>query len=221
MNRYHIVPNQWLAHGAMSTTGGTFHWLNQSVWPEINNHEQLEKFSKSSTPGANGLIYLPYLAGERSPIWDVNAAGAWIGLRLNHTRNDMVRAAFEGTAYGLKQILNIANEKWGVILDELLSVGGGSRNTLWTQIKADILQVEYNISQTSDAAAFGAAMVGATGAGYFCGINDPDLPIIRTEDIAFKPNKDKKIQDIYNKHFNIYDGLYPLLKETMHSLTNK
>ncbi len=74
-------------------------------------------------------------------------------LRLNHTRDDMVRAAFEGTAYGLKQILNIANEKWGVILDELLSVGGGSRNTLWTQIKADILQVEYNIAQTADAAA--------------------------------------------------------------------
>lgn len=221
MNRYHIVPNQWLAHGAMSTTGGTFHWLNQSIWPEINDHEQLEKFSKSSTPGANGLIYLPYLAGERSPIWDVNASGAWIGLRLNHTRNDMVRAAFEGTAFGLKQILNIANEKWGVTLDELLSVGGGSRNTLWTQIKADILQVEYNIAQTADAAAFGAAMVGATGAGYFCGINDPDLPIIRTEEVAFKPNKDKKLQDIYNKHFNIYDGLYPLLKETMHNLTNK
>ncbi|NHX34462.1 XylB, partial [Escherichia coli] len=82
--------------------------------PEVNDHEQLEIFSKSSVPGANGLIYLPYLAGERSPIWDVNASGAWIGLRLNHTRDDMVRAAFEGTAYGLKQILNIANEKWGV-----------------------------------------------------------------------------------------------------------
>ncbi|MEX9907826.1 FGGY-family carbohydrate kinase [Providencia rettgeri] len=221
MNRYHIVPNQWLAHGAMSTTGGTFSWLNQAIWPEVNDHEQLEIFSKSSVPGANGLIYLPYLAGERSPIWDVNASGAWIGLRLNHTRDDMVRAAFEGTAYGLKQILNIANEKWGVILDELLSVGGGSRNTLWTQIKADILQVEYNIAQTADAAAFGAAMVGATGADFFCGINDPDLPIIKTEDITFTPNQDKKTQDTYDKQFNIYNGLYPLLKETMHSLSSK
>ncbi|WP_369308865.1 FGGY-family carbohydrate kinase [Providencia rettgeri] len=221
MNRYHIVPNQWLAHGAMSTTGGTFNWLNHAVWPEINDHEQLEEFSKASTPGANGLIYLPYLAGERSPIWDVNASGAWIGLRLNHNRDDMVRAAFEGTAYGLKQILTIANEKWGVVLDELLSVGGGSRSLLWTQIKADILQVEYSIAQTADAAAFGAAMVGATGAGFFCGINDPDLPIIKTEDMVFTPNKDKKIQEIYNKQFNIYDGLYPLLKETMYSLSNK
>lgn len=218
MNRYHVVPNQWLAHGAMSTTGGTFGWLNKSVWPEIDNHEALEQLASKSIPGARGLMYLPYLAGERSPIWDVKASGAWLGLRLIHSREDMIRAAFEGTAFGLRQLVDIANKKWGIKLDELLSVGGGSRNQLWTQIKADILQVEYSISQTSDASAFGAAMIGATGAGYFCGVNDPDLPILRTEEISFKPNQDKDINDIYNKHFNIYSSLYPNLKETMHSL---
>ncbi|QIQ22288.1 xylulokinase [Zophobihabitans entericus] len=218
MNRYHVVPNQWLAHGAMSTTGGTFGWLNKSVWPEIDNHETLEQLARESEPGAKGLVYLPYLAGERSPIWDVKASGAWLGLRLSHTRSDMIRAAFEGTAFGLRQLVDIASKKWGIKLDELLSVGGGSRNHLWTQIKADILQVEYSIAQTSDAAAFGAAMIGATGAGYFCGVNDPDLPIIRTEDILFKPNKDKAINEVYDKHFGIYSALYPNLKETMHSL---
>ena len=64
-------------------------------------------------------------------------------------------------------------------------------------------------------------MVGATGAGFFCGINDPDLPIIKTEDITFAPNQDKKIQDTYHKQFTIYNELYPLLKETMHRLSNK
>lgn len=221
MNRYHVVPNQWLAHGAMSTTGGTFGWLNQSVWPEMESLEDLEKQAIDSEPGARGLIYLPYLAGERSPIWDVKASAAWLGLRLSHSRKDMIRAAFEGTAFGLRQILKIANQKWGVTLDELLSVGGGSRNNLWNQIKADVLQVEYNISQTSDAAAFGAAMVGATGAGYFCGINDPDLPIIRTEEHAFKPSQDKKLRAVYDKHFEIYDSLYPVLKGSMHALLTK
>lgn len=218
MNRYHVVPNQWLAHGAMSTTGGTFNWLNQSIWPEVNDHEKLEQLAQQSTVGANGLIYLPYLAGERSPIWDAKASGAWIGLRLSHTRNDMIRSAFEGTAFGLRQLLEIAHEKWGFELDELLSVGGGSRNHLWTQIKADVLQLEYIISQTSDAAAFGAAMIGATGAGYFCGINDPSLPIIRSEEITYKPNKDKEINAVYDKHYGIYDSLYSGLKETMHKL---
>lgn len=218
MNRYHVVPNQWLAHGAMSTTGGTFGWLNQSVWPEVNDHKSLEKLAGASEPGARGLIYLPYLAGERSPIWDAKASGAWIGLRLSHDRNDMIRAAFEGTAFGMKQLLKIAHEKWGVTLDELLSVGGGSRNNLWTQIKADILQVEYSISQSSDAAAFGAAIIGATGAGEFCGINDPDLPIIRTDEVSFKPNRDLKIKEIYEKNFEIYESLYPSLKKVMHKL---
>lgn len=218
MNRYHVVPNQWLAHGAMSTTGGTFGWLNNAIFPEIDSIEVLEQLAKQSEPGAKGIIYLPYLAGERSPIWDVRASGAWLGLRLSHTRNDMIRAAFEGTAYGLRQLVDIANKKWNITLDELLSVGGGSRNYLWTQIKADILQVEYSIAQTSDAAAFGAAMIGATGAGYFCGVNDPDLPIIKTEDTSFKPNKTKEVNDIYNKNFAIYNSLYPCLKETMHSL---
>lgn len=218
MNRYHVVPNQWLAHGAMSTTGGTFGWLNKSVWPEIDDHELLEELAKQSVPGANGLIYLPYLAGERSPIWDAKASAAWLGLRLSHDRNDMIRAAFEGTVYGLRQLVDIAEKKWNIKLDELLSVGGGSRNYLWTQIKADILQIEYSISQTSDAAAFGAAMIGAIGAGYFCGINDPELPIIKTEDILFKPIKDEDINKIYDKHFAIYNSLYPCLKETMYNL---
>ncbi len=221
MNRYHVVPNQWLAHGAMSTTGGTFGWLSESVWPEINNLNELETFAEKSVPGANGLIYLPYLAGERSPIWDTKASGAWLGMRLSHNRNDLIRAAMEGTAYGMKQILKIAYERWGFKLDELLSVGGGSRNLLWTQIKADILDVEYNIAKTSDAAAFGAAMIGATGSGFFCGINDPDLPILRTEDLSFKPSQDKKTKALYEQNYHIYESLYPVLKNTMHSLSDR
>ncbi|WP_238530748.1 xylulokinase [Pantoea ananatis] len=218
MNRYHIVPNQWLAHGAMSTTGGTFGWLNHALWPEIQDISELENLAAMSAPGANGLIYLPYLAGERSPLWDTRASGAWLGLRLSHKRNDLIRAAMEGTAYGMKQILDIAYEKWGVRLDEILSVGGGSRNALWTQIKADILHIEYNLAQTSDAAAFGAAMTGATGAGFFCGINDPDLPILKTEEASFKPSEDKKLLALYRNHYRIYESLYPILKSTMHSL---
>ncbi|WP_246872175.1 FGGY-family carbohydrate kinase, partial [Pantoea ananatis] len=118
----------------------------------------------------------------------------------------------------MKQILDIAYEKWGVRLDEILSVGGGSRNALWTQIKADILHIEYNLAQTSDAAAFGAAMTGATGAGFFCGINDPDLPILKTEEASFKPSEDKKLLALYRNHYRIYESLYPILKSTMHSL---
>ncbi|MCD7896343.1 MAG: hypothetical protein LUG50_06665 [Planctomycetaceae bacterium] len=102
MNRCHIVPGRWLAHGAMSTLGGAFSWLRKQVWPEIGGLDELQRLAAESPPGANDVVFLPYLAGERSPIWDPEASGMWLGLRMDSNRRDLVRAVFEGTAFGLK-----------------------------------------------------------------------------------------------------------------------
>ena len=220
LNRHHVYPNRWLAHGAMSTLGGSFGWLQSKIWPEVRSLAELERLAQESLPGANGLIFLPYLAGERSPIWDSEASAAWIGLRLSHTRADMIRAVFEGTAFGLRQIMNLAVTKWGLQPAQMVGVGGGSHSRFWAQIKADILNLEYGTTEFQDASALGAALLGAIAGGYFSGLEDAALPSVKISSQWVKPAAGPKL-DIYQRHFDIFTRLYPALSTSMHALAHK
>jgi xylulokinase len=220
LNRHHVYPNRWLAHGAMSTLGGSFGWLQSKIWPEVRSLAELERLAQESLPGANGLIFLPYLAGERSPIWDSEASAAWIGLRLSHTRADMIRAVFEGTAFGLRQIMNLAVTKWGLQPAQMVGVGGGSHSRFWAQIKADILNLEYGTTEFQDASALGAALLGAIAGGYFSGLEDAALPSVKISSQWVKPAAGQKLE-IYQRHFDIFTRLYPALSTSMHALAHK
>jgi len=217
LNRYHIYPDRWLAHGAMSTLGGSFGWLQSKVWPEIRSFPELETLAKESLPGANGVIFLPYLAGERSPIWDAEASGAWIGLRLEHSRADMVRAVFEGAAFGLRQILQQAEERWGWSPQRLVGVGGGAHSRFWARIKADILKLEYGMAGQTDASALGAALLGGLAAGAYKGFNDSSIPVLSVTNGYIKPVTDASTA-VYDRHFAIFASLYPALSGAMHAL---
>jgi len=224
MNRCHIFPQRWLAHGAMSTLGGAFAWL-LTLWPDIGSIADLERLAASAPPGANGLVFLPYLAGERSPVWDANASAVWAGLRLNHTRADMARAVFEGTAFGLKQIFERGKKCWGVQPDFLLGVGGGARSALWTQIKNEVLGVPYGcVARGRDTAALGAALVGAVAAGVFAGTDDPDIPFIApplsASDVALEQPRADATAQRYARAFQAYDRLYGATREVMHMLSD-
>ena len=217
LNRYHIYPDRWLAHGAMSTLGGSFGWLQSKVWPEIRSFPELEALAKESLPGANGVIFLPYLAGERSPIWDAEASGAWIGLRLEHSRADMVRAVFEGAAFGLRQILQQARERWGWSPQRLVGVGGGAHSRFWARIKADILKLEYGMAGQTDASALGAALLGGLAAGVYAGFSDSSIPVLSVANGYIKPAADAYTA-VYDRHFRIFASLYPALTDAMHAL---
>ena len=219
LNRYHILPNRWLAHGAMSTLGGSFGWLQSKVWPEVHSLAELEQMAQESIPGANGLIFLPYLAGERSPIWDAEASAAWIGLRLGHSRADMVRAVFEGAAFGLRQILLEAEKQWNWHPAKLVGVGGGAHSKFWAQIKADVLQLEYGMAEQTDASALGAAMLGGIAAGLFLTPDAVDLPTIQVANAFIKPGPDARCA-VYRHQFDIFAALYPALAKSMHALSN-
>jgi len=227
MNRCHIFPQRWLAHGAMSTLGGALAWL-LNIWPDIASIEDLEKLAASAPPGANGLVFLPYLAGERSPIWDANASAIWAGLRLNHTRADMARAVFEGTVFGLKQIFERGRQRWGVQPDCLPGVGGGTASALWTRIKNDVLGVPclpYGCAaQGRDTAALGAALVGAIAAGAFSGTDDPNIPFIAAplsaSDVALEQPRADAAAQRYSRAFQAYDRLYGATREVMHMLSD-
>lgn len=227
MNRCHIFPNRWLAHGAMSTLGGAFGWLKNKIWPEVVSVAELEQLAAESIPGANGLVFLPYLAGERSPIWDPEASGVWLGLRLDSTRADMVRAVFEGAAFGLRQITERATRHWGWKPKHILSVGGGSRSRFWAQIKADIMGVEYHITNKPDAAAWGAALLGAVAAGDFSGPDDPAIHFVgaNRKPPATSRSERVRLHDLervkaYDKAFKAYEKVYPALRSVMHDLAN-
>ncbi len=170
-----------------------------------------------SVPGANGLIFLPYLAGERSPIWDAEASAAWIGLRLHHTRADMVRAVFEGGALALRQILEIAESQWSWRPTDLVGVGGGARSRFWAQIKADVLGLNYHMATLTDASAIGAALLGGVAAGTFSGVEDPALPGIRCDDHTVQPGPPDR-RAVYDRRFDVYRSLYPALQDAMHQL---
>ncbi len=217
LNRRHIAPGRFLAHGAMSTLGGAFGWLNNKVWPELRTLAELERLAAESVPGANGLIFLPYLAGERSPIWDTEASGAWIGLRLSHTRQDMVRAVFEGAAFGLRQILERAEAQWGGRPPRLVGVGGGARSRFWAQIKADVLNLEYAMTDMADASALGAALMGAVAAGRFSGPEDPALPTVAFDGQPIRPGPEAR-RAAYDRMYGVFSGVYPALRGAMHDL---
>lgn len=217
LNRHHVRPGHWLAHGAMSTLGGAFGWLQGKVWPDVRSFAEFEHLATASVPGANGLVFLPYLAGERSPIWDAEASGAWIGLRLHHTRSDMVRAVFEGGALALRQILDIARHQWGSCPTELVGVGGGARSRFWAQIKADVLGLTYHMATLTDASAIGAALLGGVAAGTYSGLDDADIPTIRCDEQKVRPGPAER-RSVYDRHFEVYRSLYPLLRDAMHRL---
>lgn len=217
LNRYHLLPGRWLAHGAMSTLGGAFGWLQSKVWPELRSLPELERLAQDSVPGANGLVFLPYLAGERSPIWDAEASAAWIGLRLAHTRGDMVRAVFEGAAFGLRQILARAQARWGWRPQRLVGVGGGAHSRFWAQIKADVLQLDYGMADFTDASALGAALLGGVAAGQYTGLADPQLPTIGVASQYIRPGAPERCA-LYDRHYQVFDTLYPVLAGSMHAL---
>ncbi len=217
LNRHHVLPGRWLAHGAMSTLGGAFGWLQGKVWPDVRSFAEFEQLAMSSIPGANGLIFLPYLAGERSPIWDAEASAAWIGLRLHHTRADMVRAVFEGGALALRQILEIAERQWAGRPTELVGVGGGARSRFWAQIKADVLGLTYHMATLTDASAIGAAMLGGVAAGTYDGLEDGTLPTIRCDEQKVRLGPAER-RAVYDRHFEVYRSLYPVLRDAMHRL---
>jgi xylulokinase len=214
MNRCHIIQNRWLCHGAMSTAGAAFSWLLNNIFPEEESIEALERKALSSSPGANGVIFLPYLSGERSPIFDSLARAVFIGMSLETRKEDLIRAAYEGVAYGIKQIYSIAREKWNIKPDSIKCVGGGTKSLLALQIKADMLGIKYDIISSDYISSYGAALVGGIAAGIYK--NFSEIPYWRESSSKIYPNVNN--YEIYEKYFAMYKKMYPHIKEILHDL---
>jgi xylulokinase len=170
-------------------------------------HYLVEKASASPT-GSNGILFLPHMLGSFSPVIDAESAGAFIGLRNNHTRSDMFRAVIEGVNFQFKDIIDSIQESLNEKPEKIIAIGGPTRNDLWMQTKADIASMVVEIPDVAEPVTLGAAMLAGIGAGVY-----DDLPqayeAVRKKTRIIEPNEKEhsKYVEIYQKYKKIYPAL--------------
>ncbi|MCD6569927.1 MAG: FGGY-family carbohydrate kinase [Deltaproteobacteria bacterium] len=184
--------------------------------PGLSSYTLLDMEADSVVPGADNLIFLPYIIGERSPIWDPNAKGLFIGITERHTKAHFVRAIMEGVAYSIRHILEIAEKASKIKVEEIRVAGGGGKSEVWNQIKADVLGRRFLKLKELEVGALGGAMLAGMGTNIFKDQREASELMVHVEKII-EPNMENHRR--YDKLFNIYKGLYPLLKNTFLKLT--
>ncbi len=172
----HLVPNMFSPCGSMQAAGGAYQWLRDTLCTQekqaaldqgISAYELLDQLAEGSTPGAHGLLFFPYLIGERSPHWNPDARGVYFGLTMGHTRADIIRATLEGITLNLKLILDAFRQQ-GAKIDSMRVIGGGARGRIWRQIMADIYGMPVQRpALLAEATSLGAALAGGIGVGMY------------------------------------------------------
>lgn len=216
----HVVPGQWLLQGGTVGGGGVMRWFEKEFAGyerEIADRvgksslDQLNEIAQETPPGSDGVVFLPYMAGERSPIWDPNAKGVYYGLDFNKTKGHMVRAAMEGVAFSLKHNLDIA-EDTGAKVEELRAMGGSANSLLWTQIKSDITGKPIVVPSSDTATTLGAVILAGVGVGVY---KDFEEAVHRTVKLTRRHEPDMEKHRLYQKNYETYLELYKSLKSLM------
>jgi len=212
------APNIWHVMGVTLTAGGSYQWYknnfcegekSRAAQYKKNVYEIMEDDAAASEAGAKGLLFLPYLNGERCPYPDATARGVFFGLSLLHQKRDMTRAILEGVQFSLRQIfqlIEILDNK--IKISEIIVSGGGSQSALWRQIQSDVFQSQVKtLKGSAEGGAYGAALVAGVGCGIWESIEDAVNNLqVETET---QPNPGTK--ETYDRMYEIYTSLYPAL----------
>jgi xylulokinase len=212
----HVIPHMVMPTGTMQAAGASYQWTrDQLALAEIqvaqalgiSTYELINLEIEKIPAGAEGLLYLPYLMGERSPRWNPHARGAFVGLTIRHTRAHMFRAVLEGITMNLRVILD-AFRIQGTQIDAMRIIGGGARGRIWNQIMADIYGIPVQrLSILEEATSMGAALVGGVGVGLY-----PDFSMIETmNEVAGVIEPDSKSQSVYERIYPIFNAAYDAL----------
>jgi xylulokinase len=205
----HAVPGKWHLMGVMLSAAGSLRWHRDTFAPEMD-FGGFTAQAAEIPPGSDGLIFLPYLTGERTPHPDPLARGGFIGLTVRHQLPHLTRAVLEGVAFGLRDSFELMRSAGLSGINQVRVTGGGSRSSLWRQILADVLNVELVTVSSEEGAAYGAALLAATGAGVFSDVPSACRSAIqvtgRTSPGANVP--------VYEELYPLYGGLYPALQTT-------
>lgn len=216
----HAVHGKWHLMGVSLTGGGALQWFTSMLCTEIikagdDPYAILSREAEKIPPGCEGLFFLPYLAGERTPHADPDARGCFIGLTLKHSRGHLARSVMEGVAYAMRDSLSIIQEM-GIPVRQIRASGGGSRSPLWRQIQADVFGQKAVSINAEQGPAYGVALLAAVGAGAFKNIEEACAATIRVVD---ETPVDKNAKQAYNARFPLYQQLYQSLKNDFKSIS--
>lgn len=206
----HAIPDRWHLMGVMLSAAGSLKWYRETISPETA-YDQLIAPAAEIPAGSEGLYFLPYLTGERTPYPDPLARGGFIGLTLRHTIPHMTRSVLEGVAFGLRDSFELMKKSGLAQINQVRVSGGGAQSPIWRQILADVLNTELVTVNTTEGAAYGAALCAGVSIGTW---SDIDTACASTILLTGKTTPDPETVYKYEKHYQVYAGLYNTLKTT-------
>jgi xylulokinase len=218
-NFCHLDPQLYCAIGTMQTAGGAFDWFERLLRAESQSeadYHSLDAAAQAVPPGANGLLFLPYLLGERSPHWNPRARAAFVGLAMPDSRPELSRAVLEGVAFNLRHILDILRGQ-GVAVESMRLIGGGGNSALWRQILADVYNLPIlRVNLSAEATALGAAIAGGVGVGLYpdYGVAKALVPVTAAE----QPNPAARAR--YEALYELFKASYAALEPIYERLAN-
>ena len=206
------VSDSYAVFGAILGGGINMRWLRDSILSGYT-YEELSLLAESVPPGAEGVLFLPYTGGERTPHMDPSATGMFFGLRLGHDRNHLVRAVMEGICFAMRDCLAIV-EGLGIPGNSVTASGGGARSRVWMQMMADILQREVRVTAVPEQASLGACILAGTASGAFASVEDGCDRLVTYADRTYspKPEAAERCSELYS----VYQELYRVNAPIMH-----
>jgi xylulokinase len=210
----HAVPGTWHMMGVMLSAAGSLQWYRDSLYPG-ESFAALVAEAESAPPGSGGLLFLPYLTGERTPHPDPLARGAWVGLNVQHRRAHMTRSLLEGVAFGLRNMLDLLSSAGVPVPGQARIAGGGAQSELWRTIIADVLSLPLVTVNSTEGAAYGAALLAGVSSGFWSSVPAACEAAIRPTGLT-EPDAGRSA--VYEKYYAAYNELYPALKPTFQRL---
>ena len=204
----HCVPGQWYLMGTILSAGNSLRWLRNTLGSQ-QSYDSLIDEAESVDIGADGLVFLPYMAGERTPHNDSNARGVFFGLHLGHLPGHLTRAVLEGVCFALRDSLELIRTL-GVSVESITAIGGGARSRVWRQIQADVFNLPVATVSPGGGPAYGSAVLAAVGAGHFGSVQEAVGTWIHADEIV-EPEPDAA--RVYDQLYGLYRTFYPSLKE--------
>ena len=216
----------WGAIGASTSSGASIEWFKGTVLGAHRGRDrgcddeygEMTGLASSSKAGSMGVIFLPYLQGERTPVWDPDERGMFAGLTTRTTLGALARSVFEGTAFALRHIIESLEDVSPVPVNEILAVGGGTKNGLWNQIKADVLQTPLKLLEFQETGTLGAALLAGVGSGGLRSFEEASR-VAREANRTRRIDPDPGKKELYDELFSIYKEIHPRAKSIPHSLT--
>ncbi len=222
----HAVPGKWHVMGVMLSAGGSFQWLRdnlgelerrQAEQRGVDPYDVLCEEAAQAPPGCEGLIFLPYLTGERTPHANPNARGAWVGLTLRHGKNELIRSVMEGITYGMKDSLEIIRGM-GIEVSEIRLSGGGARSEFWRQMQADVYGQPVCTINAEQGPAYGVALLAGVGTGVWSSVEEACDCCISVA-AEYKPGR--KARAAYRQFYPVFRRVYRSLRKDFDRITKK